>query len=333
MPSTPKQIHFIWLGSMLRNTERFSHQSRLIDWRLTNPEYIINLWYSTTALANNPTASVELQYFCKDNGIILKDIDSLTMKKHVCDFIVRCINSDTPNWAAISDIVRFYILRNGGWYFDTDIVLLNKQTNELAPLPDNSLLPFGFGLNLIIPPARFYYSPDMISTAKDSKFIAKCIEITENMLASPQINAIFQELHNKDPEKRRLATCYTTGEIAFAACLKLQNLQAQPFISFVLELPIEDRLYIPNLDSCAKISIHHIYNELNFLSLNERSYMSSGNSESTDYSIYEDNILALFYAAISYKKPKAWSDFLNFWSSEPTEVDSSINISSNINPK
>src|SRR3990167_3706842 len=93
------------------------------------------------------------------------------------------------------------------------------------------------------------------------------------------------------------------------------------------------RIYIPNLDSYSKISIHQLHEELNFLSLDERYYMPSGSSESTDYSAYEDNILALFYAAISYEKPKAWFGFLNFWSSEPTEVDSSINISSNIKPK
>ncbi|OGV31215.1 MAG: hypothetical protein A3E88_04805 [Legionellales bacterium RIFCSPHIGHO2_12_FULL_35_11] len=386
----PKQINFIWLGSMLRNTEHFPHQSRIINWRILNPNHEIKLWFSKTALLTNPEAYQELQEYCINNGIIPSDIDTLPMKKHVCDFIVKCIQHDSPNWAAISDLLRFYILRNGSWYFDTDIILTDSKTNELTRLPDDLRLPFDFALNLIapvghslvnldiaefealkanghnceilenvtidnyteaeiiardyyklydslpeyslirekmIPPARFYYSPDIIAAASNSQFIIKCIEIIENMLASPQITEIFQQLHNLDPEKRRLASCYTTGEIAFAACLQLKNQALQPFITLDLDCPVEDRLDFPNIDSLQKISVHQIHKELNFLSLNERSYMPLDSSGLSGDASYEDTILKLFYEAISYVKPTQWFNLFNFWSTEPATEDSSVSIS------
>lgn len=394
MQLIPNSINFIWLGSMLRETENYPHQSRLRAWKNANPNHMMRLWFSRTALSSNPVAYQELQEFCADTGILPGDIDALLMKKHVRDFIVQCMQNDSPNWGAVSDLIRFYILREGGWYFDTDIVLTSKETGEIASLPhDNFHLPFGFALNLrepvatsfalsnldaadfealksydiddavlkystvdnyteiefsvnelhalyaalpeafpfmdkIVFPGSFYYSPDMIAASMDSAFISKCIAFIEAMVESPQLDGIYQQLHHRDPEKRRLASCYTIAEIAFAACLSIKDKAQQPFIVFDLHASIDDRLNIPNIDSFRSISIHCSCKDLNFQSLDERSYMAQTEIESVeDNSQYIDEILNLFYVSISKPKTRPWFSLFNFWSMESDNQESSISQS------
>lgn len=383
MPHSPNHIHFIWLGSVLRETAAHPHQSRLREWKLNNPRHTIHLWFSRSALLSKPEAYQALHHFCVDTGIIPGDIDSLPMKKHVRDFIVRCMQHDSPNWGALSDLLRFYVLKAGGFYFDTDIIT-SEETSELYDLD----LPFGFALHLraptmtsfalsglndsdfevlktcgisdellngatidnytetefegqdsyelycalpndlplknkIIPPERFYYSPDMIAAVSSSEFITKCVELVESMISSPQIEEIYQQLHHSDPEKRRLATCYTTGEIAFAVCLQLKNRESRPFISFDLIASKEERVKISNAEDFDNISIHHICEHAGLQSLDERSYMVQEETRSSiDYSSYEDEILNLFYRSIKNRSTLFLSGLFTFWSKKIDEETS-----------
>jgi hypothetical protein len=388
MPYVPNHINFIWLGSMLRGTDIHPHQARLSEWKQNNPKHMVQLWFSRTAISSKPDAYQELHNFCLDVGIISGDIDELSMKKPVRDFIVRCMQHQSPNWGAISDLLRFYILKKGGYYFDTDIITLN-ETSEL----DHLNLPFGFALHLkapaavsfalsglsseefeilkayefsdtvlkhatmdsyaaveftieefdtlykalpedfslkdkLIPPESFYYSPDMIATVPNSKFIEKCIELIEAMITSAHAEEIFQQLHHVDPEKRRLATCYTTGEIAFAACLELQGRESTPFLSFDLEASSEDRLYIPNIDDFQAISLQHVCPNVGLKSLDERSYMVKIAAEDPPnhslYRTYGDEILSVFYQAIMRKPTTSILSLFAFWN---RKTDPEVNIS------
>lgn len=390
MPHSPNHINFIWLGSFLRETADHPHQSRLLAWKLNNPRHTIHLWFSRAALLSKPEDYQALHQFCIDTGIIPGDIDSLPMKKHVRDFIVRCMQHDSPNWGALSDLLRFYVLKAGGFYFDTDIIT-SQATSELYDLD----LPFGFALHLraptmtsfalsglndgdfevlknrgisdellngatidnyteiefagqdsyklycalpndlplknkITPPEQFYYSPDMIAVVSNSEFITKCIELVEAMISSPQIEEIYQQLHHLDPEKRRLATCYTTGEIAFAACLQLKNRASRPFISFNLIESTDERVKISNPEDFDNISIHHICERAGLQSLDERSYMSQEETRhSIDYSSYEDEIINLFYRSIQNRSTLFLSELFTFWSKEIDEETSISQAKSN----
>ena len=177
--------------------------------------------------------------------------------------------------------------------------------------------------NKIIPPERFYYSPDMIAATSSSGFITKCVELVEAMIASPQIEEIYQQLHHPDPEKRRLATCYTTGEIAFAVCLQLKNRESRPFISFDLIASKEERVKISNAEDFDNISIHHICEHVRLQSLDERSYMVQEEARnSIDYSSYEDEILNLFYRSIKNRSMLFLSGLFTFWSKKIDEETS-----------
>ena len=160
------------MGSFLRETEKHPHQSRILKWKQLNPEHTVHLLVSKSMIDH--ATYDELQTFCESNNIVLKNIDTLLMSEKVCAWVQSLISSPQPNFGALSDILRFYVLNQvGGWYFDTDVETLND-----AYLPRNLHTHLGFALNLRYDEDNpFYYSPDILVSCPQSPFLLKSIEI------------------------------------------------------------------------------------------------------------------------------------------------------------
>ena len=313
----PNFINIIWMGSFLRETEKFPHQSRILQWTRLNPEHTLHLWVSNSMI--DSATYEEFQTFCESNGIVLNNIDTLLMNEKVCDWVKRLMNDPHPNFGALSDIIRLYVLNQmGGWYFDTDV-----ETVGDASLPCNLRTHFGFALNLRYDEeSPFYYSPDILVSCPQSSFLLKSIEIIEELVRhETSLDTINHQLHDSLQEKRRLATCYTTGEVAFAACCRLKSWYLAPLISFKMDAPI--RTYIPHLDSFKKISVQFLSPELSFICYEESSYLGVCRSlPPEEESEYIDTILTLFNTCIEDVTAQSVITHrfknIGFWTDQPT---------------
>ena len=65
MNNIPNTMHFIWLGSFIQP----KHQDRLKQWRLQNPDYVINLWICKNIISES--GYTQLNEFCQTNGFLL----------------------------------------------------------------------------------------------------------------------------------------------------------------------------------------------------------------------------------------------------------------------
>lgn len=330
MYQIPNFINIIWMGSFLRETETHPHQSRILQWKRLNPEHTLHLWVSNSMI--DSATYEEFQAFCKSNGIVLNNIDTLLMNEKVCDWVKLLMNDPHPNFGALSDIIRLYVLNQmGGWYFDTDV-----ETEENASLPCNLHTHFGFALNLKSDEDSqfYYYSPDILVSCPQSSFLLKSIEIIETLVRDePSLDAINHQLHDVLQEKRRLATCYTTGEVAFAACCRLKSWYMAPLISFKMDAPI--RTYIPHLDSFRKISVHFLSPELRFICYEESSYLGACRSLPPEEECeYIDAMLTLFNTSIEDVTAQSVITHrfknIGFWSEQPASSEPQKSIDSGL---
>ncbi|MGQ3891681.1 TcdA/TcdB catalytic glycosyltransferase domain-containing protein [Legionella sp. CNM-4043-24] len=211
----PNQIHIIWFGSFLRK----SHQDRIILWKLKNPLHTVNLWICKSML--NEDTCEKFDRFCSENKISLHDVSKLNflMEPSVSESLYRLMTHSQPNYAAISDIYRFYALKFlGGWYFDTDI-------DPKLALPVDLSLKYGFAIHAkILLSTVISFTPAIIVSSKESLFLTASLSIINNMtLASsdqpiPFIDHFSSLIHSRDAVQRMISTQITTGSIGQAAC-------------------------------------------------------------------------------------------------------------------
>lgn len=116
MQSIPKRINIIWLGDVIHKT----HITRINQWKKMNPEHRVCIWVERKFVND-----VRHQFISHAHEI--KELESVPISSVLKTWINKLISPRednlAPNYAAASDLYRFYILMNnkGGWYFDTDI--------------------------------------------------------------------------------------------------------------------------------------------------------------------------------------------------------------------
>lgn len=259
MKIIPNNIHLIWFGSALCAR----HRIRLQEWQHLNPQHTIHLW--TSLQMNGKENYDDIVRFCHENTpfIQVHNVDDeLSISPIVCEWLKNASiqqTSSRPNYAALSDIYRFYILNQlGGWYFDTDI-------EPWAPLPINLGTIHGFALDINFDTSSFRYSPGILCTIPNSLFTQMGIQLIERMIETHSIE-IQQAVNNPIDAEKYVATHYTTGEIAFAALTHLTGASGKPIIDrnrehadhavwpelstdFYLKIEACDLIRIPNSDS------------------------------------------------------------------------------------
>lgn len=223
MKIIPNNIHLIWFGSALCAR----HRVRLQEWQHLNPQHTIHLW--TSFSINSKESNDDIVRFCHENTpfIQVHNVDNeLSMNPMVREWLEHASiqqTSSRPNYAALSDIYRFYILNQfGGWYFDTDI-------EPWAPLPVDLETIHGVALDINFDTPSFRYSPGILCTIPNSLFTQMGIQLIERMIETHPIEIQQAVNHPIDAEKY-VATHYTTGEIAFATLTSLTGAAGKPII-------------------------------------------------------------------------------------------------------
>ena len=92
------------------------------------PKVIYYAWFGKSPLPNDVKRNIET--WKKNNpSYKIKQIDESNFDVNICPFTKRAYSLE--KWAFVSDVARIYtILKNGGFYFDTD-VYLKKPINSL----------------------------------------------------------------------------------------------------------------------------------------------------------------------------------------------------------
>ena len=143
----PKKIHYVWVGTAPIPDQ---DQKYIKHWQELHPDYAIKLWTE-------------------------KDID--TQKYPLVAKAIR-----EKRWALASDIIRMYaVYSEGGFYFDTDIELLQ-------PLDD--LLEYdGFASW----ESNYWFTTSGFGAKKHSPWIEKILKRYENYLPKKITNTTFME--------------------------------------------------------------------------------------------------------------------------------------------
>ena len=206
----PNSIHLIWLGSFLSE----EHQQRISTWRDLNPGYSIYLWISKTKISQNEYDIFNA--FCTERNLILSDVDHInTISPEVNQWLKARLKRPFPNYGALSDIYRFYILQRGGWYFDCDVT-------PIKALPLNMETLYGFALNAnLVPGGGVAVTPDQLAVAPWTQFISMSIKIIESMIKAGHGQDLDQYVQAEEPRECWMGTENTTGLIAYGATHKL----------------------------------------------------------------------------------------------------------------
>lgn len=214
----PNYIHLIWMGSFLRA----AHQDRIIQWQHLNPHHQVILWINRQMI--DEIIFQKFHTFCVAHNILLCDLKEIhsSMAKTTASWIEELCTNEHRNYGAISDLYRFYVLKElGGWYFDTDV-------SPLHPLPRDLLLNYGFAVNLEHDTKKVMNTtPAVLVSNKNSLFLTVCIEIV-NRFASHLAESIESAIHHSDALIRVVSTQSLTGSIVNAACSKLY-INGHPF--------------------------------------------------------------------------------------------------------
>ena len=208
----PNTINIMWFGSFLRD----SHQERIIQFKRINPNYSVNLWIYPNLI--DSVVYDKFTSFCSQHNITLLDAGALLhplMDERILSWLLSLIAYKNPNYGAITDIYRLYVLKAvGGWYFDTDVT-------PLLPLPINLSLTYGFAVNAkddgdIINSVV----PSVIVSSSSSPFIDCAIKIV-NEFTHDHPSLLNPLINSTDALERMLSTHLTTGIIVRSACSKL----------------------------------------------------------------------------------------------------------------
>ncbi len=232
----PNSIHLIWLGSFLSE----EHQQRISTWRDLNPDYSIYLWISKTKISENEYNIFNA--FCTEKNLILNDVDHInSISPVVNQWLKAKLKLPFPNYGALSDIYRFYILQRGGWYFDCDVT-------PIKALPLNLETQYGFALNAnLVPGGGVAVTPDQLAVAPWTQFISMSIKIIEAMIKAGQGQDLDHYVHAEEPRKCWMGTENTTGLIAYGATHKLRFRSNQRLLSLLSTDCIEPSIQLSHV--------------------------------------------------------------------------------------
>lgn len=121
----PKIIHYIWLGKSILPLHA---RHNIIDCATKNSEYQVNLWVDHL----EKMKSSLLDLGCSSNFFSKINIMPFELPpKIAAAFNRECVDTNYKNYAAASDILRLFILKeHGGLYMDVDVAL-NKPIDEI----------------------------------------------------------------------------------------------------------------------------------------------------------------------------------------------------------
>lgn len=135
----PKIIHYCWFG----NKDIPSESLILIEtWKKFLPDHQLMLWNEKNSPLDHP-------------------------------YLKRAY--ELRNWANLSNFMRLYALKNyGGWYFDTDIEILQKP--DLSTFKESCF----FGIESDWWENEIIVNNAVIAANKNHFFIEKCLKVLEN---------------------------------------------------------------------------------------------------------------------------------------------------------
>lgn len=223
----PNKLHCIWLGDIL--TEK--GKANLLDWRKKNPDYEINLWiHSMTYFKFSILKRIELNKMIKfllENNINIIDINPKPNSNFnsnwrysvqvLPDFVKDMptykyfldeLNPAHVNYAAASDILRFYVLATiGGIYADIEDVTPGEHPLGELRTPLGHLMP------------KDHYNNDFIASIPNGEGIkrinTKILRHYEKLYQSEwKVKAHQKEFYNNCFFKRRNrfdSTLYLAG--------------------------------------------------------------------------------------------------------------------------
>lgn len=206
-----KEIHLVWLGSVLRP----NHLERMVNWKKLNPQHRVTVWID--AKFDEP---VKKQVGNTD--IELKHVSSLPMSVNVSQVISQLVGVRQdllpPNFAAASDIYRFYILNlAGGWYVDTDVKPI--KLDEILIGPQIKLCLFIQNSNY----AKGHPAPSVIGASSKNNLMKLSIETIED-LSHQLTEEDIKYIRSNQASERIVATENMTGGILDIA---LRNLKIE----------------------------------------------------------------------------------------------------------
>ena len=203
-----KNIQMIWLGSVLRP----HHLDKISEWKKLNPSFKLTVW-------------VEDQYVAeviKQSNLAneIKPISSVLSSKAACDFfdkLTKFIPYHAPNYAAASDIARFYILEKfGGWYIDigdvTAVALGKIKTHGILKFCVHRQTQLGFSSVI---------APSVIGCTSKNLIAKKSIQLIEKMNEQLTLHELLF-LRSSLASVRMAFTETTTGSLLNIALSKIK---------------------------------------------------------------------------------------------------------------
>lgn len=131
MPSVPKIMHFIWIGTTIPD----NYAKNIKKWIRDNPDYEVKLWIDSDIYNNK----IDANQAAKKTGATVCDISDTPYKNIITQnvrwYYDEC-SGQHANFAAASDILRYEILYEyGGIYIDVDIESSGVPLGDIdAPL-------------------------------------------------------------------------------------------------------------------------------------------------------------------------------------------------------
>jgi hypothetical protein len=212
-----KKIHLIWLGKMIPNSKDRPYLNRVLKWHRINPDYEVNLWFTSKTLGRSAKAQMGELQAAAANAIVLHDIDGDDkLLVGLDDSFASEVFNKLPNYGAASDILRVAILiKFGGIYFDTDI-------EPVAPL-GGLVAPYHFLVNR---PAGGY-SNDILYSAivKHDFFIKYRANMIENY---GKLTPEDWYRRRRDRDEKNASTQLVTGPGALTDTILAWGLQPTP---------------------------------------------------------------------------------------------------------
>lgn len=145
-------INFLWIGDYLNKMCQLTLKS-FLDF-----DHQVILWAYNKEIKNIPS------------GVIVKNANEILEKNNIFSYkgFGDCRNG---SYGGFSDIFRYHLLdKIGGWYCDMDVTCMNNFSTITEK-------------EYCIKPHNKYHSvANVIKAPKDSFFIKKCIEDTENQV-------------------------------------------------------------------------------------------------------------------------------------------------------
>lgn len=199
--ATEDVITFIWLGSEL-NPEQIKN---IQQWKKLNPSLAINI-----VVDEKFEQGIRQQLLKIDlANVVVKQRKNPEKLDSFIQKLVEPNDNLSPNYGAVSDILRFYLLKEmGGWYSDLDVTPVELQrigvfnfcVNGATNPNDNKMLG--------------KLTPDVIGSRRDHPLLLNAIAILE-MICPLFLNEpeSIQMLRSHDAQTKKDMTFHSTGMV------------------------------------------------------------------------------------------------------------------------